>query len=219
MRTIKSLPLKNPVNDATAVADELTKAGFKVMAYTDLDKKQMRNAIRVFGDSLNAHRGVGLFYYAGHGLQSGGSNYLVPVKAEIERDYDIPDACIRADVVLKMMELYDNPVNIIILDACRNNPYTRSFRSTERGLAQPQSAPTGSIIAFATAPGKTAADGDGDNGLYTQELIKAMRLPGVPIEQVFKTVRVNVLRQSDAKQAPWENSSLTGNFYFYPQNE
>lgn len=107
-------------------------------------------------------------------------------------------------------------MNIINLDACRNNPYARSFRSVDLGLAQPESAPTGSIIAFATAPGKTASDGNGENGLYTQELIKAMRQKELSIEQVFKKVRINVLKLSDEKQSPWENSSLTGDFYFNP---
>ena len=160
-------PLKNPANDAKAITIELKKAGFDVLSYTDLDRRGMRNAIHEFGDKLSASKGVGLFYYAGHGLQSQGINYLVPVKAEINRQYDIEDECVKADLVLRMMELYENPMNIIILDACRNNPYSRSFRSLSRGLAQPESAPIGTIVAFATAPGKTASDGDGENGLYT----------------------------------------------------
>ncbi len=212
-------PLKNPANDAKAITIELEKAGFEVMSYTDLDRRGMRNAIHEFGDKLNASKGVGLFYYAGHGLQSQGINYLVPVSAEINREYDIEDECVKADLVLRMMELYENPMNIIILDACRNNPYARSFRSLGRGLAQPESAPIGTIVAFATAPGKTASDGDGENGLYTQELIRAMRIPGLTIERLFKQVRINVLRESNREQSPWENSSLTGDFYFYPEDE
>ena len=159
-------------------------------------------------------KGIGLFYYAGHGMQSGGVNYLVPVDAIVEKDYDIQDECIRADVVLRMMEMNNNPMNIIILDACRNNPYVKSSRSMDQGLAQPESAPSGSIIAFATAPGKTASDGIGANGLYTQELIKAMRKPGLSIEQIFKEVRINVSKMSGDKQVPWENSSLMGDFFF-----
>lgn len=212
-------PLKNPANDAKAITVELEKAGFDVLSYTDLDRRGMRNAIHEFGDKLNASKGVGLFYYAGHGLQSQGINYLVPVNAEINREYDIEDECVKANLVLRMMELYENPMNIIILDACRNNPYARSFRSLGRGLAQPESAPIGTIIAFATAPGKTASDGDGENGLYTQELIRAMRIPGLTIERLFKQVRINVLRESNRTQSPWENSSLTGDFYFYPEDE
>lgn len=112
------------------------------------------------------------------------------------------------------MELYKNPLNIIVLDACRNNPYSRGFRSIEEGLAPVYVAPTGSIISFATAPGKTASDGEGKNGLYTQELIKAMREPNKNLEEVFKAVRINVARISNSKQIPWTNSSLMGEFYF-----
>ncbi len=207
-------PLRNPANDADAIASELTNIGFDVLHHNNISKNEFREVIHAFGDKLNTNKGVGLFYYAGHGLQSDGVNYLVPVDAKIDRQYDIPDVCIRADLVLRMMELYKNPMNIIILDACRNNPYNRSFRSLDRGLAQPQSAPTGSIIAFATSPGKTASDGDGDHGLYTQELIKAMKIPGLSIEEVFKRVRINVAQLSNDEQIPWENSSLTGYFYF-----
>ena len=208
-------PLKNPVNDANLISAELQTAGFNVISVTDSDLKGMRNAVRQFGDALRNNPGVGLFYYAGHGLQKDGVNYLVPVTADIQREYDIEDECMRADRVLRMMEMYDNPLNIIILDACRNNPYASSTRSMDKGLAQPQIAPTGSIIAFATAPGNVASDGDGSNGLYTQEFVKAMQKPGLKIEELFKTVRINVMQLSGEQQNPWENSSLTGDFYFY----
>ena len=211
----KESPLRNPVNDATVLATELSKLNFEVMIYTNIDKVKMKEAIREFGDKISKKKGVALFYYAGHGLQSNGVNYLVPVNARIEREYDIDDECIKADMVLRMLEIEENPMNIIILDACRNNPYSKSSRSLDRGLAQPDSAPQGSIIAFATAPGKTASDGDGDHGLYTQELIKALKKPGLSVEQVFKEVRVNVINLSKSSQTPWENSSLLGDFYFH----
>lgn len=207
--------LKNPTNDAIIISEELKRAGFNVITHTDIDLESMKEAIRNFGDQLVKNPGVGLFYFAGHGLQSKGINYLVPIDANIERQYDIEDECMRADRVFRMMELYDNPMNLVILDACRNNPYTSKFRSLNQGLAQPEQAPTGSIIAFATAPGKTASDGTGENGLYTQELIKAIRMPGLKIEEIFKQTRVNVLELSNGKQSPWENSSLIGDFYFY----
>lgn len=208
-------PLKNPGNDATAFSTELKLLGFEVIHYNNASRKVFREAIHEFGEKLNANKGIGLFYYAGHGMQSDGVNYLVPVDAIVEKDYDIQDECIRADVVLRMMEMNNNPMNIIILDACRNNPYVKSSsRSMGQGLAQPESAPSGSIIAFATAPGKTASDGIGANGLYTQELIKAMRKPGLSIEQIFKEVRINVSKLSGDKQVPWENSSLMGDFFF-----
>lgn len=207
--------LKNPMNDALRISEELAKAGFKVITRTNVELEDMKDAIREFGDELRKNPGVGLFYYAGHGLQNKGVNYLVPLDADIQRQYDIEDECMRADRVLRMMELYDNPMNVIVLDACRNNPYTSQFRSLERGLAQPELAPTGSIIAFATAPGKTASDGDGENGLYTQEFIRSMQIPGLKLEEVFKQTRIRVRERSDKKQNPWENSSLVGDFYFY----
>lgn len=211
----KESPLRNPTNDATVIASELSRLNFEVMLFTNIDKVKMKEAIRAFGDKIAKNKGVALFYYAGHGLQSNGVNYLVPINASIEREYDIEDECVKADMVLRMLEIEDNPMNIIILDACRNNPYTKSTRSLDRGLAQPSNAPKGTIIAFATAPGKTASDGSGDNGLYTQELIKAMRKPGLSVEQVFKEVRVNVINQSKNAQTPWENSSLLGDFFFH----
>jgi hypothetical protein len=210
----QNAPLKNPMNDAIAFSNELRALGFEVLNYNNVSRKTFREAIHEFGDKLRENKGIGLFYYAGHGLQSEGVNYLVPVDAIIEKDYDIQDECIRADFVLRMMETNANPMNIIILDACRNNPFTRSSRSVGQGLAQPERAPSGSIIAFATAPGKTASDGDTSNGLYTQELIKAMKKPGLSIEQIFKEVRINVAKLSNDQQVPWENSSLMGDFYF-----
>ncbi len=207
-------PLRNPVNDALAISQQLKLLGFDVYTYTNLGQAEMKAAIRKFGDALNESSGVGLFYYAGHGVQSGGRNYLIPVDAKIERAYDIEDQGVDAGLVLRMMELYKNPLNIIILDACRNNPYSRGLRSVEEGLAPVYIAPTGSIISFATAPGKTASDGDGRNGLYTQELIKAMQQPNKTLEEVFKEVRINVARKSNNEQIPWTNSSLMGEFFF-----
>ncbi len=210
----KDAPLRNPANDAKAIAIELKGLDFKVSSYTNLDKAGMKEAIRDFEDKVKENKGVAVFYYAGHGLQSNGSNWLVPVDAKIEREYDIEDACVKADVVLRMLEMNENPMNIVILDACRNNPFSGKTRSLSRGLAQPDNAPKGSIIAFATAPGTTASDGDGQNGLYTQELIKALRKPGLSVEQMFKEIRINVIKLSSNKQTPWENSSLLGDFYF-----
>jgi len=207
-------PLRNPVNDALAISKQLKLMGFEVFTYTNAGQAEMKSAIRKFGDALNKNSGVGLFYYAGHGVQSNGKNYLIPVDANIEREYDIEDQGVDSGLVLRMMELYKNPLNIIVLDACRNNPYSRGFRSVEEGLAPVYVAPTGSIISFATAPGRTASDGDGENGLYTQELIKAMQQPNKNLEEVFKAVRINVAKLSNSEQIPWTNSSLMGEFYF-----
>lgn len=208
-------PLKNPENDAKVIGETLRDLGFDVLEYTNLDGRGMKMAMREFSEKLKEKPGVGLFYYAGHGIQSGGTNYLVPINSNIEEQFEIEFECIEADRALAVMELSNNPFNIVIMDACRNNPFRSFSRSAgDAGFTAPSNPPTGSIIAFATQPGKTASDGTGENGLYTQELVKAMKIPGIPIEDVFKQVRINVSRMSDAKQVPQEWSSLMGDFYF-----
>lgn len=210
----QSAPLKNPANDAKVIGETLRGLGFDVLEYTDLDKKGMTMAMRAFSEKLRENPGVGLFYYAGHGIQSDGVNYLVPVNSNVQEQFEIEFECVKADRALAVMELSNNPFNVVIMDACRNNPFRSFFRSGETGLVAPKNPPTGSIVAFATQPGKTASDGTGSNGLYTQELVKAMQTPGIPIEEVFKQVRINVSRMSDSKQVPQEWSSLMGDFYF-----
>ena len=174
----------------------------------------MRDAIETFRKQLRPGV-VGLFYFAGHGLQVKGENYLVPIGARIARDQDVEFETVDVGRILGAMEEADNGINIIILDACRNNPFARSLRSSQRGLAVTQ-AITGSLIAYATAPGSVAADGAGRNGVYTSHLLQNMRMPGVPIEQVFKNVRVGVIKETSGKQTPWESSSLTGHVAFIP---
>lgn len=208
-------PLNNTLNDALLMANELRNVGFEVMDHYNLDKSGMRQAMRDFSKRLESEKGVALFYYAGHGMQSGGTNFLVPVNAQIESDFEIEVECVKMDLVLHMLQLAENKMNIVIMDACRNNPFGTASRSTaQRGFVIPQISPQGTIIAYSTSPGKTASDGDGSNGLYTSELVKAMRVPGLTIEEVFKKVRINVLKKSEQKQNPWENSSLVGDFYF-----
>ena len=210
----EKFPLKNPVNDANSISETLKELGFEVITVIDANKEEMSRAIRAFGDKLSENPGVGLFYYAGHGIQSKGTNYLVPLKAQIQDEFEIEFECLKASRALSVMEYYSNPFNIVILDACRNNPFRSFSRSTESGLAAPSNPPTGSIISFATQPGKTASDGDGANGLYTQELIKAIKIPNLSIEDVFKKVRINVAKISGQEQLPQEWSSLMGDFYF-----
>ena len=207
-------PLKNPGNDARAIASALRESGFQVTERHNLTQAAMREAIRIFGDELK-RGGVGLFYYAGHGLQVRGRNYLVPVKTDIKREDEIEDQAVSADVVLQKLDAAKNRLNIVILDACRNNPFARSFRSNVQGLAQ-MDAPSGTLLAYATAPGSVAADGRGANGLYTQHLVASLKTPGLKIEDVFKRVRVAVKRDSNGLQVPWENTSLEGDFYFRP---
>lgn len=210
----KEAPLRNPANDARAISQALSATGFSVTVIEDATQVAMRRAIRTFGDEL-AKAAVGIFYYAGHGMQVRGANYLIPVNADIEREDEVADQAIDANLVLAKMDSAKNSLNIMILDACRNNPFARSFRSSARGLAQ-MDAPSGTLISFATAPGSVASDGEGQNGLYTEHLLKAIQQPGLPIEQVFKQVRIGVTRATKDQQIPWESSSLKGDFYFTP---
>jgi uncharacterized caspase-like protein len=209
----KDAPLANPVHDARAVAKALNGLGFKVSLRVNLTQTQLRRAIREFGDELHATQGVGLFYFAGHGVQISNRNFLIPVGSDIQREYEVEEQAVDAGTVMSMMQSARARVNIVILDACRNNPFIRDFRSTVNGLA-PMQAPAGSLIAFSTAPGQTAIDGSGQLGLYTEHLVENIALPGLKIEDVFKNVRIGVQRASGGKQVPWENTSLTGDFYF-----
>ncbi len=212
--TYTDFPLANPVNDATDMAQALQNAGFKVILKRNGNTRDMRQAIREFASELRrAH--VGLFYFAGHGIQVKGNNYLVPVGADIQGEADVEDLAIDAGYVLRTMEEAQVKVSIVILDACRNNPFARSFRSTNRGLAQ-MTAATGSIVAFATAPGSVAADGTGRNGIYTKYLLESLRQADTDILKVLQRTRANVVKETGGKQTPWESTSLVGDFYFRP---
>ena len=206
--------LANPVNDAGDMATALKNLGFDVLQFTNLDSKAMRQAINSFGEKLRDYQ-VGLFYYAGHGVQNNGVNYLVPIDAQPESKNEIEYECIDANRILTKMEDAHTRTNIVVLDACRNNPLDRSWSrgGGDNGLAT-MDAPIGSVIAYATAPGKTAADGNGRNGLYTASLLKALQTPNQTIIQLFQQVRADVIKQSNSKQLPWESTSLTGDFYF-----
>ena len=206
--------LKNPLNDARAMARELSLAGFEVQLLEDATQPAMQRAIRRFGDAIQ-QGAVGLFYYAGHGMQVKGRNFLVPVNADIDREYEIEYNAVDVNMVLAMMDAAKNPLNIVILDACRNNPFARTFRIASTGLAR-MDAPAGTFIAFATAPGAIAADGSGENGIYTKHLLAHLAKPGVPIEQLFKQVRIGVMEETRGEQTPWESSSLRGEFSFRP---
>ena len=210
--------LKNPVNDATDLAKELQASNFEVQLLTNATYGQIRQAMLRFKEKVDAgerDKTVSLFYYAGHGLQRDNENWLVPVDALIEFEDDIQRFCFPVQrMVLANMERSNSRMNIVILDACRNNPFPALNRSLgEQGLTEMRKA-RGSFIAYATAPGSVASDGTGRNGLYTQELLKAMRKPGLTIEQVFKEVRQSVLRLSGNKQNTWDSSNIIGEFYF-----
>ncbi|NKB67620.1 MAG: SUMF1/EgtB/PvdO family nonheme iron enzyme [Candidatus Latescibacteria bacterium] len=211
-------PLRNPPNDARAIAQVLERRGFSVTRLINADKKGMFTAVRDFGRSIQ-RGGVGVFYYAGHGLQVQGRNYLVPVGTNIQAEDEVEFECIDAGLVLNKMESAGNRVNIVILDACRNNPFARSFRSSGRGLGQMDAA-TGSLLAYATAPGSVAADGEGNNGLYTSKLLKYIEEPGLTVERVFKFAGGDVENATEKAQQPWVASSLRGDFYFVlPEKE
>ena len=209
-------PLRNPPNDARAIAQALRGCGFQVIEKINSDERGMIEAIRTFGQKIRGG-GVGLFYYAGHGMQVGGTNYLVPVGTDVKKESDVEFECVDANRVLREMEDAGNALNIIILDACRNNPFARSFRSNDRGLKK-MDAPRGSLLAYATAPGDVAADGDGQNGLYTAILLDYMRTPGATVEQVFKNVGRDVQQKTGGSQVPWIALSLTEDFYFVPES-
>lgn len=210
-----SAPLRNPTNDARSVARALSGLGFEVVHQENLGLRAMARSIRDFGNKLKQNGGIGLFYYAGHGMQVKGRNYLIPVDADIQSEDEIAFNAVDANLVLEKMDAANNGLNVVILDACRNNSFARSFRSAAQGLAQ-MDAPGGTLIAFATAPGSVANDGDGSNGVYTKHLIEHMGVPGVPVEQLFKRVRIGVTRETHDRQVPAESSSLKGDFYFKP---
>ena len=191
--------------------------GFTVMKYEDCSQKTMKRAMDKFGRKLKG-RDVGLFFYAGHGVQVNGHNYLLPADAKLDTEHDAEYDCVRADRVLAKMEGAGSKTNIVILDACRDNPFERSWRRGTEGTGLAfMNAPSGSLIAYSTAPGKTALDGRGGNSPYTSALLKHIGTPNITVIQMFQRVRSTVRRQSSNKQTPWESTSLGGDFYFTTQ--
>jgi hypothetical protein len=208
-------PLRNAVKDATDMAAMLRRLSFEVIVLQDAPLQDMEEAVNAFNLRLR-EGGMGLFYFAGHGVQADGENYLIPLKARIDRQQDVRYQALPMGRVIGAMEDANNGLNIVILDACRNMPFSRSWRSSQGGLAPPTLSPRGMLIAYATAPGGMAADGTGENGVYTKYLLRAMAVPGLSIEQVFKQVRYGVVAETGGKQTPWESSSLLGDFAFMP---
>lgn len=210
--------LANPVRDANGVAAALRASGFTVEVVLNADQRAMKRAIIRLGERLNAagRSATGLFYFAGHGMQSRGANFLVPVGAAIEREADVDVEAVAADVVLRQLEDAGASTSIVILDACRNLPVQRSFRDGSRGLAR-MDAPSGSFVAYSTAPGQVAADGQGANSPFATALMAEMIKPGQPIEATFRNVRRTVSQLTGGKQTPWDSSSLFDTFMFIPQ--
>jgi len=210
-------PLKNPANDAKAIGEELKRTGFEVTTGLDLPRKEMLEVIRAYGEALSRSKSVGVFYFAGHGVQLAWRNYLLPVDALISRVDDIQARCVDVNAVIEGIAKAANPMNVIILDACRENPF-HGVKLDQKGLSQ-LDAPPGTFLAYATAPGNLASDGEGANGLYTEQLLREIKVPEAKIEDVFKRVRLAVRRRSNGAQVPWESTSLEEDFWFIPPAE
>ena len=206
--------LANPTNDAKAMAETLRGLGFTVVEIRDGGRTQMNDAIVKVRDTLKGKQGVGMLYYAGHGLQLDWRNYMVPVDAKLSSAADVARQTVDVNAVIEAFKGAGNRMNILVLDACRDNPF-RGGTSAGKGLAQVD-APPGTFLAYATAPGNVAEDGDekSGNGLYTQYLLQELKKPTAKIEDVFKRVRLNVRKQSEGRQIPWESTSLEDDFFF-----
>jgi len=207
--------LENPVHDAELIADSLEELGFEVTLITDATQVELKRGIAQFGRALRAkdESAVGLFYYAGHGVQSFGNNYLLPVDVALSDAADLDLVAVEAQSVLRQMASARNATNIVILDACRNNPFVSVADLNDNGLAEMQ-APTGTFLAYATAPGAVALDGVEGNSPFTEALAREMTVANQPIEQVLKQVRRSVLEATDGRQTPWDSSSLVSDFVF-----
>lgn len=208
--------LDNPSNDARVIGATLDQMGFEVTLLIDADQAQMKRGIAMFGRDLRdaGTDATGLFYYAGHGVQSFGANFLLPVDVALADAADLDLVGVDAQSVLRQMYSARNRTNIMILDACRNNPFSNIPEFNDSGLAE-MKAPTGTFLAYATAPGEVALDGTETNSPFTHALASHMTEPGLPIEQMFKRVRRDVLTETDGRQTPWDSSSLTSDFVFH----
>ncbi len=207
--------LRNPGNDSRAIAKALGESGFEVTLVQDASRAAMLEAIEAYARALAVRKGVGLFYFAGHGLQLQWRNYLLPVDARIAGAGDVAAQCVDLSGLVGGVRGAANPMNVIILDACRDNPFAGEARAEQKGLSQ-MDAPAATLLAYATAPGNTADDGAGANGLYTENLLREMRVREAKIEDVFKRVRLGVRRASGGRQVPWESTSLEEDFWFVP---
>ncbi len=208
-----SAALVNPANDARAMAESLRNLGFSVTTLQDASRAQMADAIARIRETLRGKQAVGMLYYAGHGVQLDWRNYMVPVDAQLRQATDVPQQAVDIGSVIEAFKSAGNRMNIVVLDACRDNPFAGT--ASGKGLAQ-LDAPPGTFLAYATAPGNVAEDGDakGGNGLYTQYLLQELAKPSAKIEDVFKRVRLQVRKQSQGRQIPWESTSLEDDFYF-----
>ncbi|WP_161786364.1 caspase domain-containing protein [Methylobacter sp. BBA5.1] len=204
--------LANPTNDAEDIAQALKKFNFQVILKTNADLETMADAVYQFGESLKGG-GIGLFYYSGHGLQVKGENYLLPVDANLMREDDVKRKAISANDVVEKMGEGNSHLNLVFLDACRNNPFPSSTRAVNRGLIG-MNAPNGTLLIFSTNPDNVALDGSGRNGTYTKHLLQQIDQPGLEIGMMLRKVRTAVKEETGGQQVPWENGSIEGEFYF-----
>lgn len=207
--------LKNPTNDAEDISGILIRSGFDVITLKNASFREMKERLREFEDKSKDCNGVSIFFFAGHGVEVDGVNYLIACDTEVRNKADIETTALSLNEVIRRMEPEDNitRTSIIILDACRDNPFQRKWRGANQGLA-PVYAPRGTLLAFSTSPGQYASDGDGRNGLYTESLLKHIEEPDLPIETMFKRVRNTLGAKTKQKQISWEHTSLSGEFYF-----
>lgn len=208
----RSSPLVNPVNDAQLVSTALLKVGFEVKLSTNQTRDEMKRSIDALGSALDA-ASIGLFYYAGHGVQVNGENYLIPVDANITSEHDVDIEAVSLSRVFARLEGAGNRMNFIVLDACRDNPFPKASRSGQRGLAL-ANAPEGMLISYSTAPGAVATDGNDQNSPFSRSLASNISNRGWRVEDVFKAVRRDVKHSTSGKQVPWESSSLDSDFWF-----
>ncbi|GAB3336675.1 hypothetical protein GCM10027429_20250 [Marivirga atlantica] len=209
--------LENTINDATAMSEALDALGFEVILAKDLSKEEMKKTLGFYLEKLRDYN-TGIFFYAGHGIQYDGKNYMIPIDAKLEANKEIETNCFDTGRLLANMSLMELNTSVMILDACRNNPFKNighEVSDINSGLTGTD-APAGSLVAFATAPGKTASDGNDKNGLYTQEILNTIYKQDLKVEELFKRVRVSVMSKSKNRQIPWETSSLINDFYFNP---
>lgn len=213
---LRALP--TTINDARLMAETLKKAGFNVIEVEDADRAGMRRAFAKFGDTLAAagSGSTGLFFYAGHGVQVASHDYLVPLGANIRREADVDIEAVQVESVRDQMLFADSAVNIVILDASRDNPLNRSFRAMTRGFAEISTKSAGTFIGYSTAPGDVAIDGHGEHSPYVTALSSTILTPGLNILDAFQAVRIKVLNATEHLQVTWDSSSLIAPFYFIP---
>ena len=215
-RSVPALP--NPANDARAMTQLLTDSGFEVLAASNLSQDQLREKVSEFAGRVatGGPDTVALVFYAGHGLQIDGENYLIPIDIDVKREADIPIQAVRLNDILNTLTSVPSKMRILLLDACRNNPFPEINKSAGHGLAivDAKTGSPGTFVSFSTSPGAEAEDGSGNDSPYTTALLAVAKEPGIPIEETFKRVRLQVNRATDGRQTPWDSSSLTDDFSF-----